>query len=148
MRRVGAFAFPMHSNGRRPGVTVLVVDDSPTYRAMAAQALRAPGVEVLVASDGYQALEVISHRGRDIRLLIVDTEMPGMHGWEVVWFARMKAPRMRVLRLGFRDDLAPGAEYEQFRSLPTLAKPFSQEVLLAMVRRLIGREGLAGRKDR
>jgi CheY-like chemotaxis protein len=131
----------MHSNGRRSGVTVLVVDDNPRYRAMAAEALRTQGVEVLVANDGYQALGVISHRCRDIRLLIVDTEMPGMHGWEVVWFARMKAPRMRVLRLGFRDDLVPGAEYEKFRSLPSLAKPFAQDVLLQMVRRQIGLPG-------
>jgi len=42
----------MHSNGRRPGVTVLVVDDSPTYRAMAAQVLRTQGIEVLVANAG------------------------------------------------------------------------------------------------
>jgi DNA-binding NtrC family response regulator len=139
----------MHSNGRRPGVTVLVVDDSPAYRAMAAQILGTQGIEVLVANDGYQALEVISHRGRNIRLLIVDTEMPGMHGWDVVWFARMKVPKIRVLRLGFRDDLVPGAEYEKFRSLPSLAKPFGQDALLQMVRRQIRQpSGKAGRSRR
>jgi DNA-binding response OmpR family regulator len=103
-------------------------------RAMTARTFQDHDVEVLVAKDGYQGIVLLSHRSRDLALLIVDTEMPGVHGWEVIRFARMKAPKIRILRLGRPDDVVPAPEYELFRVLPSLAKPFTSAVILATAR--------------
>jgi DNA-binding response OmpR family regulator len=138
VRRVGAFVFQMPNNGQDACPTVLVVDDDPRCRAMIAATLTDEGFEVLVASDGYQATGLLTRPNHHIRLLIVDTEMPGLHGWEVIRYARRRAPRLRTLRLGRCDDTAPGAEYQVFRSLPSIPKPFTPRDLLVSVRRRLG----------
>jgi DNA-binding response OmpR family regulator len=123
--------------------TVLVVDDDGLSRSLAARTLAATGFHVLQARDGFQAVAILSRQASGIALLIVDTEMPGMHGWDVIWFARRKAPKIRVLRLGRRDDAVPGAEYGPLASLPSLGKPFTPARLLEKIQRK--RKALAGR---
>jgi DNA-binding response OmpR family regulator len=101
---------------------------------MIAEVLRKNGMNVVEATDGYQAIGILSRCSREIDFLIVDTEMPGIHGWEVIRFARTKARKMRVLRLGHLDD-TPAPEYETLRALPSLAKPFTSARLLETMRK-------------
>jgi len=115
--------------------TALVVDDDGLSRSLAARTLAAAGFQVLQARDGFQAIAILSRQATDISLAVVDTEMPGLHGWEVIRFARRKAPRIRVLRLGRRDDAVPGPEYDPLVSLPSLSKPFTPARLLRWIRR-------------
>ena len=120
---------------RRARVRIaLVVDDDPRCRAMVARALSALGYAVLEARDGYQAIGLLCRRWRDLAFLIVDSQMPGVHGWEVIRFARMKAPRVRVLRLGCRGDSPPGPGYAGLEAVPALAKPFTEEQLEEVLR--------------
>jgi two-component system chemotaxis response regulator CheY len=113
--------------------TVLVVDDEVLFRVRAAAALSDAGFRIIEARDGFHAIAVLSRRWREIAAVVVDTEMPGVHGWEVIRFARARAPAVRILRLGREDDAAPAAEYRIFEALPTLEKPFTPEALLAAV---------------
>ena len=62
-----------------PGV-VLIVDDAPENLAMLHEALDAAGYRVLVATDGYTALQRIAHMLPDVILL--DAIMPGLDGFE------------------------------------------------------------------
>jgi len=112
-----------------------VVDDDPRCRAMIAATLIDEGFEVIEAAGGYQATGILSRPNHDIHLLIVDTEMPGLHGWEVIRFGRSRAPKLRALRLGRCDDAPPGAEYQALRSVTCLSKPFTSDRLLAAIRR-------------
>lgn len=114
--------------------TALVVDDESRCRTNVAQTLTDAGWQVLEARDGFQAIALLSRRWQEIGLLVVDTEMPGLHGWEVIRFARRKAPRVRVLRLGREADTAPAQEYRAFERIPTLEKPFTSAELLASLR--------------
>jgi DNA-binding response OmpR family regulator len=115
-------------------LTVLVIDDDPRCRASIAKTLQDQGCEIVEASDGFQGISVLSRRGRELDFLVVDTEMPGVHGWEVIRFASRVAPRLRVLRLGRLDDLVPAVEYRGFQGLPVLEKPFSPSELRTQVR--------------
>ena len=83
------------------------------------------------AKDGFEGIRVLLRDGGALALLVVDTEMPGVHGWEVIRFAGSKAPRARILRLGRPDDQAPGTEYQAFHAVPALRKPFTEGELLA-----------------
>ncbi len=125
----------MKTNGSPARPTALVVDDNPMHRAMVAAALREHGLEVMAAKDGFQAIRVLSGGARSLTLLVVDTEMPGVHGWEVIRFARSKAPALPILRLGRLDDQAPGLCYQPLEAIPVLAKPFTApELRLSLCR--------------
>lgn len=64
---------------------VLIVDDSASMRAIVAKALRLSGVpigDIQMASDGYEALSVLSNQWVDI--VLADLNMPRMGGIELV----------------------------------------------------------------
>src|SRR5688572_17385433 len=67
--------------------TILVVDDSPTMRRMVMVALRRlDGVRFDEASNGLEAIERLTLK--QIDLMVLDLNMPDMHGLEVVQFVR------------------------------------------------------------
>jgi DNA-binding response OmpR family regulator len=92
---------------------VLVVDDSATYRNTLADDLREDGFDVVVASSGEEAIELLAVQPVDCILL--DRMMPGMSGAETC--LRIKsAPRIRdtplimVTSLEGRDAMIDGLE--------------------------------------
>lgn len=84
---------------RNIGLKALVVDDSSTVRKFVGKLLEAHGYQVLTAEDGPTALETYK-ADKDIRLVIMDYNMPGMLGPEVALAMRSVEGRRR------RDDLA------------------------------------------
>lgn len=63
--------------------SVLVVDDEPFSQGLVAQMLRRAGVgEVLLAANGYEALDMIERHA--ITAIIIDFRMPGIHGLELL----------------------------------------------------------------
>lgn len=71
---------PTPAEGGRP--TILVIDDSPTYRASVARALEEAGYTVLVADTGEQGLRMVA----DTRpsAIVVDGMLPGIDGAAVI----------------------------------------------------------------
>jgi CheY-like chemotaxis protein len=69
---------------RKSPVSILIVDDHPNTAATLARAvsLEEPGVEVLTAKSGEEALELVSNKTID--LLFTDMMMPGMNGLELI----------------------------------------------------------------
>src|SRR3954466_5780240 len=65
---------------------VLAVDDSPA-NLLALEAVLGDDYELIFASSGAEALEVIRQRD-DIDVVLMDVQMPGMDGFETV--ERMK----------------------------------------------------------
>lgn len=74
---------PIPSNRNAP-VRILIVDDHPTTASTMARALSklGPGVEILTAESGEQALELV--RDSTVDLLITDMVMPGINGLELI----------------------------------------------------------------
>jgi two-component system response regulator (stage 0 sporulation protein F) len=58
--------------------TVLIVDDEENIRALYKEELADEGYDVILASNGYEALEVLNSRKPDA--IILDIKMPGMDG--------------------------------------------------------------------
>ncbi|HXE57022.1 MAG TPA: response regulator [Gemmatimonadales bacterium] len=108
----------------------LVVDDSRAMRAMVGRMVRELGFEVSEAGDGREALARLAAAG-PFALALVDWNMPGMDGYELVRAIRAN-PAYRGLRLVMVTSqtgtdhvaraLAAGAdEY--------LMKPFTREAM-------------------
>ena len=62
-------------------VNILIVDDYPANLLALSAVLSDPHYDVIEASSGPEALEIA--RSRDIALVILDVQMPGMDGYEV-----------------------------------------------------------------
>ena len=114
--------------------TVLVVDDEAPNRANIAAILSPVGLRVLLAEDGFKALGLL---GEAVDLAIVDTQMPGMHGFDLIRALRIRQPQMRVLLLAPRGHAEPPSELPGWRPVPALAKPFAPAALLAQVRQAL-----------
>jgi two-component system chemotaxis response regulator CheY len=116
----------------------LVVDDSPTIRRMVMASLRdvCPG-GFTEAATGLEALEQLALR--PVALIILDLNMPDMHGLEVLRFVRShKAYRqIPVVILTTRgDEESRGVVMAAGASL-YLTKPFVPQVLAAQVQGLL-----------
>ena len=119
--------------------SILVVDDSATMRRMVMAALRGLGeVEFDQAATGLEALERLSLSPYD--LVLLDLNMPDVHGLEVLRFIRShgRFARLPVIILTTRgDEDSRGAAAREGASL-YLTKPFAPDVLASEVRALLG----------
>ena len=118
--------------------TVLLVDDEPLVRKMAAGVLRSHGYTVLEAGNGVEALEVSGrHTGEEIHLLLTDVVMPLMSGGELADRLRTDRPNIKVLLMsGYRADLntQQGVSKEASKFLP---KPFGPQDLVRRAQKVL-----------
>ena len=92
------------SEARAPRVRVFVADDHPVYREGVARAIKArPEFELIgEAEDGRQALDRIKEQTPDVAVL--DVQMPGLQGSEVLHAIKRDGVPTRVVRLSAHVD--------------------------------------------
>jgi len=126
--------------GERPagGYTVLVVDDEEAVRRLAIRMLTWTGYQAIEARHGREALAAIEqHTGR-VHLVLTDIKMPGMNGRELGRLVEERWPGKPILYMsGFASEVFRGGLLE--RGAPFIAKPFTQEDLVAKVRSMLSR---------
>ena len=123
-----------HSNNK---MTILVVDDLATMRALVTECLEESGYTVLPAASGKEALETSNGTDAPIDLLLTDIEMDGMNGFSLAGLLLKQRPRMRVLFIsGERSQNSFGSIGQPSGQL-FLQKPFSPDELRAKVARLL-----------
>jgi len=112
---------------------ILVVDDNEDNRDLLARRLARQGYEVVTATGGVQALEMLSARPLD--LVLLDVMMPDVDGYAVL--ERMKADPARrdipVLMISALDDLDSVVRCIELGAEDYLAKPFDPVLLRARV---------------
>ncbi len=123
---------------RGRGETVLVAEDDPSVRALVKSVLERNGYRVLVAEDGLAALELARLEQGQIDLLLSDVIMPGMNGRALRDALLQLYPRLRVLfTSGYTGDVLTGLGGLD-RDVSLVPKPFTPEVLLGGIRKLLG----------
>jgi two-component system chemotaxis response regulator CheY len=121
--------------------TVLIVDDSPTIRRMVRASLNSVPATVAEAASGLDAIETLAVRGIDA--IVLDLNMPDMHGLDVLRFVRTHSQycEIPVLVLTTRGDTeSRGAALEAGASA-YMTKPFSPASLAAAVKDLLANAG-------
>jgi two-component system, chemotaxis family, chemotaxis protein CheY len=118
---------------------ILIVDDSPTIRRMVKASLAPIGAEFIEAASGLEAIEQLALG--PMRLMVLDLNMPDMHGLEVLGFVRanQKFHQLPILVLTTRDDPSSRTAAMQAGATSYLTKPFAPQALLAEARGMIGR---------
>ncbi|MBS0295465.1 MAG: response regulator [Proteobacteria bacterium] len=118
-----------HATGenRLKGAKVLLVDDDPQVRGVAASLLRDAGAKVSEADGGPAALD-IARQGEAFDLVLADYAMPGMNGAELATaLAQLRPSTPILLMTGFADTAALSAAWRG----PVLQKPFGAAELAA-----------------
>jgi CheY-like chemotaxis protein len=114
-------------------MNILLVDDNDDVREITALFLRDSGYNVLEASSGSAALDVLDANPA-INLLIVDFAMPKMSGTELVERVRAAHPELRAVFITGYDD------HPQINGIlaneMVVRKPFTADQLVFAVRRV------------
>lgn len=79
-----------------PHPTVLVVDDQSLVREVLRAGLRCCGFEVLLAGDGGEAIDLYRRDHDTIAIVLLDVQMPGLDGPEVLTALRTIDPNVRA----------------------------------------------------
>jgi DNA-binding response OmpR family regulator len=117
---------------------VLVVDDSETIRQLITLNLELEGFEVVTASDGREALAIVTKVQPDV--VTLDVVMPALDGFATA--ERLRAdPRTAALKIAMVTAAAQERDRVRGREIGVdayLTKPFDPDVLVRTVRELAG----------
>ncbi len=116
------------------GGNVLVVDDEPDVRALAADFLRTAGHSVTELASGQEALALL-RGGARFDLALVDYAMPGMSGTELVRAAREIVPTLPVIFVTGYADPARALMADN----KVISKPYASADLLRAVADILAR---------
>ncbi len=121
--------------------TVLVVDDEEIARDVGAQYLECIGIDVLIAQNGTDALEIFRKKNAEVDCVLLDLSMPGMNGMETYReMRRIKEDVCVILSSGY-SEYELKARFGETGISGFLPKPydletFSKKINLALFRQL------------
>ncbi|MGE4545913.1 MAG: response regulator [Pedobacter sp.] len=121
------------------GHKILVVEDSAIMRQLLVMSLRrVPGVTVLEASDGLEALKVIANE--QLSLVFSDVNMPGLDGLKLV---RMLRADQRTRDIPIVMVTTEGATEDRDRAMALgateyITKPVQAAIVVDTASRLLG----------
>jgi two-component system cell cycle sensor histidine kinase/response regulator CckA len=140
----GAAAEPATSRGEEPAPpgteTILLVEDEEAVRQITRELLTEAGYEVIDSGSPAEALLLASSCVRPTGLILTDVVMPGMSGRQLAESLRVTRPFWKVLYMSGYPQETLGNDGPEAGS-QFLAKPFTRQELLLMVRAVLdGRE--------
>jgi len=109
----------------------LVVDDSRSMRTIILKQLKELGFEVHEAENGQEAMSRL-HEVKNIRLVLLDWNMPEMDGLEVLSLIRAEPAykEVRVMMVTTESEMSRVATALEAGASEYLMKPFDREALL------------------
>jgi len=117
---------------------VLVVDDELDILEMTRIMLESSGFEVITASDGERALEVVEEKAID--LILLDAVMPGIHGLDVCRTLK-RNPKTQMIPIIIFSVLGTGVDMmldDNEKANAYISKPFTRRILLDKVQSQLG----------
>lgn len=118
--------------------SILVVDDDPEMRALLLDVLRNEGYEVAEAKDGTEA--VLAIRAREYDVILMDKNMPGPSGLDLIPGFRRVCPRSQIIMMTAYGDVPSFMEAVEKGAVEYLFKPFRMEEMKAAVSKALGRD--------
>ena len=101
-----------------PTIKVLIIDDEPPIRKLLRMGLNTQGYEILEASNGKTALDLLSQQPA---LVILDLGLPDIQGHELLRIIRERNESVPIVVLSSRDDEAGNGREEGERGGPGMA---------------------------
>ena len=122
--------------GRR--ATVLVVDDEPAVRGFVKAALAHGGLDVVLAEDGVQAVELLQDPALEVDVVLLDMTMPRMDGVETFRAIRGLRPGLPVVLSSGYNQQDATSRFVGKGLAGFLQKPYRTQDLLDCLRGILG----------
>ncbi|MBL9215225.1 MAG: PAS domain S-box protein [Opitutaceae bacterium] len=116
---------------------LLVVDDEISLRRLLATAFTRKGYTVHTASDGLEAIQMISDPQQPLDAALLDLNMPGATGLEVLKVIKACRPLLRVLVLSGHVSSEIRAELDRLGQADFVQKPYTLDDLGRRLRALL-----------
>jgi len=119
---------------------ILVVDDEPELLFSLETLLIEAGFEVVTAENGEEALLTLSMdaaKGSSFELALLDIQMPGIDGIELLRRMRDAFPEIRTLVFSGSEQRKKLAELEQVGNPVFLDKPFDERKLFDKINNVL-----------
>jgi PAS domain S-box-containing protein len=110
---------------RGNGELILVVDDEQSVREMVSLGLTTQGYRVITAANGADAVALFEQQAAEVRLVLLDTDMPVLDGQATIPFLRAQSPAVPIVLMSGEVEVTSGAD-----TVLKLVKPFQLEELL------------------
>ena len=129
----------MVEQNRFSQVSLIVIDDNDTTRAMLRSILHSEGIEVVAeARDGTTGLALVrKHRPQ---LVCLDVMMPGMSGIEVLTQLKLEFPDVRIIMVTGSTDRDTVQAAIQGGASGYLVKPFNAAKVVTALELALGRK--------
>jgi|GEM_PF-6856260 len=115
---------------------ILLVDNKKVSREMVQRLLEHEGYRVVTAEHGQEAISLLSHEGFACRLVITETVMPYVNGFELISFIKSESG-IPVMVLSGSGDEQTVSEVFRLRADDFMKKPFLDAELRLRVRQLL-----------
>ncbi|MDI7276649.1 MAG: response regulator, partial [Anaerolineae bacterium] len=123
--------------------TVLIVDDDPPIREMLTDFLREEGYEILLASDGAGALDLLRKSAERIDLALLDVRLPDVQGLEILRAMADKGLELPVIVMTAHGTSSTAIHSMQLGAYDYLTKPIDLNQLGMTIKRLLEHHALA-----
>jgi DNA-binding response OmpR family regulator len=113
---------------------ILLVEDDARIVSFLVKGLEAEGYALSVAEDGAAAVTRLLEEGDELDLVLLDLGLPRASGFDVLRLLRHEHPRLAVIILTARDDIADKVAGLDLGANDYVTKPFVFAELLARIR--------------
>jgi DNA-binding NtrC family response regulator len=120
--------------------SILVVDDDPDIREVLADRLESLGYRVVTAANGMEGLEALERENP--RLVLLDIEMPGMNGLEMLGEIRKREQDTPVIMITAYGTIERAVEAMKEGAYDFIPKPFEPDHVAIIVAKALEREAL------
>lgn len=129
--------------GRVPGgkECILVAEDEPQVREILKKILTRVGYDVIITSDGREALDTFRADPHRVDLILLDMVMPGLGGLEVQARVREIAPHKPIIFSSGYAGVVLDSSFFKHPENVLLTKPYDPDRLLTLVRQTLDRVG-------
>jgi CheY-like chemotaxis protein len=118
----------------------MIVDDDEGMRDILSRALSGMGYDVLTASRGTEALNLLLKSS--FALVVTDLEMPGMDGWNLASRIKDRFPDIPVVLMTGHAKEAVMKRMKRSSVDYVIFKPFRLEDILKIAQKMLGAEPL------
>jgi PAS domain S-box-containing protein len=123
---------------RGHGELILVIDDEPIVREVTRQTLEAFGYRVIVACDGVEGITTFTRQEAAVSVVLTDITMPGLDGTATIHALRKINPAVPIVAVSGLSGKSHVAKINSVGVDQFLAKPYTTEALLQVLKALLG----------